>query len=445
MNDLNSAQQTFFPDSDVLVMPPIWPPYGTSPDGYKLWFDRVYTGLYRMFWLKEGPWRRLAVTMGIVISVFLIGLLIAISANLLSAVIDGGTITDQTISGPSQLYLHTLGVYILCLDVGYSMHFCRQLSIQYHVEANKVRACFSFSDKEFQTRAREVAKDAAHSHLFWVWFGVITVVACAYYLIVSSAIAPEPIATVLDVVYPHAVPRIWRDLFPSSATAVVLFFAFLVILVSATAVQISTTIPRFCKEMMKAATTTESAIQPLPSLIQERFDGLLDLSLFGVLLFAGGVGFLALMYRAQLDWFGILFLSATSIQAFWSFIRPRQYVRKLLKLARFRLLYSIVTIPAQREGGVVPARVTDQLRDLRAEPLSELEVTSELMRNEVATSSRALRFFGVFAAIITQAVPLAILLANSLGLQNILETTSSAVPLLSPFLAWIIALLQSLY
>ena len=363
-----------------------YPAYGTSPRDYKLWVDYIYDrfGATRERWL-----RRYLVSAGVGVAVFLLGLLVAIVSSLISLLSQRTALTNDLLVQSLTLYFREPTTYIFSLDMAYACHVLRWLSQTYHVRTNRLRACFTVSDEEYRKMVQPLAAFASNSRRMRLSI-VVMVIACAYFLLYTFS-AP-PLRDVLGVIYPRAVPLTWRGTFGIPTLCVALLFACMIVLVSFTAFHLTNTLIYLSRTLQRDAAHDPTHVQPLPSLIEDRFDGVLDLSLTGVLQFAGGIILLELLYRAQLDVAGVVFVAAAIVQGGLLFFAPRIAARSIVAIARNRLFMQFISKEGEQRQTV---GAEGELLNLATLSWDDLSDRSEIMRAEIASRSATISFLGI--------------------------------------------------
>ena len=386
-----------------------YPTYGTSPRDYKLWVDYVYDrfGATRDRWL-----RRYLVSVGVGVAVFLLGLVVATVASVITLFAQRATLTADLLTQPLTLYLKEPTAYIFSLDMAYAFHVLRWLSQTYHIRANRLRACFTISDEEYRKMAQPLAAYAANPKRLRLAIGVMMIV-CAYFLLYTFS-AP-PLRDALGVFYPRAVPLTWRGAFGIPTLCVVLLFACLIVLVSFTAFHLTNTLIYLSRALQRDAADDPTHVQPLPSLIEDRFDGILDLSLTGVLQFVGGIMLLELLYRAQLDLAGVVFVAAAIVQGGLLFFAPRIAARSIVGIARNRLFLQFIS----KEGAErQPVGQAGELLNLATLSWDDLSDRSEIMRSEIASRSATISFLGVLGLLASWMLTVILPVVNELNLDR---------------------------
>ena len=363
-----------------------YPAYGTSPRDYKLWVDYIYDrfGATRERWL-----RRYLVSAGVGVAVFLLGLLVAIVSSLISLLAQRTALTNDLLVQSLTLYFREPTTYIFSLDMAYACHVLRWLSQTYHVRTNRLRACFTVSDEEYRKMVQPLAAYASNSRRMRLSI-IVMLIACAYFLLYTFS-AP-PLRDVLGVIYPRAVPLTWRGTFGIPTLCVALLFACMIVLVSFTAFHLTNTLIYLSRTLQRDAANDPMHVQPLPSLIEDRFDGVLDLSLTGVLQFAGGIILLELLYRAQLDVAGVVFVAAAIVQGGLLFFAPRIAARSIVAIARNRLFMQFISKEGEQRQTV---GTEGELLNLATLSWDDLSDRSEIMRAEIASRSATISFLGI--------------------------------------------------
>lgn len=363
-----------------------YPAYGTSPRDYKLWVDYIYDrfGATRERWL-----RRYLVSAGVGVAVFLLGLLVAIVSSLISLLSQRTALTNDLLVQSLTLYFREPTTYIFSLDMAYACHVLRWLSQTYHVRTNRLRACFTVSDEEYRKMVQPLAAFASNSRRMRLSI-IVMLIACAYFLLYTFS-AP-PLRDVLGVIYPRAIPLTWRGTFGIPTLCVALLFACMIVLVSFTAFHLTNTLIYLSRTLQRDAAHDPTHVQPLPSLIEDRFDGVLDLSLTGVLQFAGGIILLELLYRAQLDVAGVVFVAAAIVQGGLLFFAPRIAARSIVAIARNRLFMQFISKEGEQRQTV---GAEGELLNLATLSWDDLSDRSEIMRAEIASRSATISFLGI--------------------------------------------------
>lgn len=363
-----------------------YPAYGTSPRDYKLWVDYIYDrfGATRERWL-----RRYLVSAGVGVAVFLLGLLVAIVSSLISLLSQRTALTNDLLVQSLTLYFREPTTYIFSLDMAYACHVLRWLSQTYHVRTNRLRACFTVSDEEYRKMVQPLAALASNSRRMRLSI-IVMLIACAYFLLYTFS-AP-PLRDVLGVIYPRAIPLTWRGTFGIPTLCVALLFACMIVLVSFTAFHLTNTLIYLSRTLQRDAAHDPTHVQPLPSLIEDRFDGVLDLSLTGVLQFAGGIILLELLYRAQLDVAGVVFVAAAIVQGGLLFFAPRIAARSIVAIARNRLFMQFISKEGEQRQTV---GAEGELLNLATLSWDDLSDRSEIMRAEIASRSATISFLGI--------------------------------------------------
>lgn len=363
-----------------------YPAYGTSPRDYKLWVDYLYDrfGATRERWL-----RRYLVSAGVGVAVFLLGLLVAIVSSLISLLSQRTALTNDLLVQSLTLYFREPTTYIFSLDMAYACHVLRWLSQTYHVRTNRLRACFTVSDEEYRKMVQPLAAFASNSRRMRLSI-IVMLIACAYFLLYTFS-AP-PLRDVLGVIYPRAIPLTWRGTFGIPTLCVALLFACMIVLVSFTAFHLTNTLIYLSRTLQRDAAHDPTHVQPLPSLIEDRFDGVLDLSLTGVLQFAGGIILLELLYRAQLDVAGVVFVAAAIVQGGLLFFAPRIAARSIVAIARNRLFMQFISKEGEQRQTV---GAEGELLNLATLSWDDLSDRSEIMRAEIASRSATISFLGI--------------------------------------------------
>lgn len=386
-----------------------YPAYGTSPRDYKLWVDYLYDrfGATRERWL-----RRYLVSAGVGVGVFLLGLLVAAISSLISLMVQRTTLTNDLLVQSLTLYLKEPTAYIFSFDMAYAFHVLRWLSQTYHIRTNRLRACFTVSDEEYRKLAQPSAAYAANPKRMRLSIAVMLIV-CAYFLVYTFS-AP-PLRDVLGLIYPGAVPLTWRGTFGIPTLCVVLLFACLIVLVSFTAFHLTNTLIYLSRALQRDAADDPTHVQPLPSLIEDRFDGVLDLSLTGVLQFVGGIVLLELLYRAQLDLAGVVFVAAAIVQGGLLFFAPRIAARSIVGIARNRLFLQFIS----KEGAnKQPIGKSGELLDLATLSWDDLNDRSEIMRAEIASRSATISLLGILGLLASWSLTIIPPIINELNLDR---------------------------
>jgi hypothetical protein len=166
----------------------------------------------------------------------------------------------------------------------------------------------------------------------------------------------------------------------------------MIVLVSFTAFHLTNTLIYLSRALQRDAAQDPTHVQPLPSLIEDRFDGVLDLSLTGVLQFAGGVILLELLYRAQLDVAGVVFVAAAIVQGGLLFFAPRIAARSIVAIARNRLFMQFISKEGEQRQTV---GAEGELLNLATLSWDDLSDRSEIMRAEIASRSATISFLGI--------------------------------------------------
>jgi HAMP domain-containing protein len=402
-----------------------YPAYGTAPDDYRLWFDYVYEwfGATRARWL-----RRYLVSAGIGVGVFLLGLLIIGISSFIGLLLNSSaSLTPARVLEPFSFYLKEPTAYIFSLDMAYAFHVLRWLSQTYHVRTNRLRACFTISDEEYKKLVQPLARYASNPKRLRLAIAVMAV-ACAYFLFYTFS--PPSIRNLFGLIYPHAVPLTWRGAYGIPTLFVVLFFACLIVLVCFTAFHLTNTLIYLSRTLQRDAAEDSQHVQPLPSLIEDRFDGILDLSLTGVLQFVGGIVLLEFLYRAQLDLAGIIFVSAAIVQGGLLFFAPRVAARRIVGIARDRLFLQFISKKgAERQ----PMGADGELLNLATLSWDDLSDRSEVMRAEIASRSATITFVGILGLLASWALSVVLPIINAFNLdRQVLQAAGQLLQRLLP-------------
>jgi hypothetical protein len=402
-----------------------YPAYGTSPNDFKLWFDHVYDwfGATRARWL-----RRYLVSAAIGVSVFVLGLLIIGITSFFGMLLHGvASLTPERVLEPFSFYIKEPTAYIFSLDMAYAFHVLRWLSQTYHVRTNRLRACFTITDEEYRKLVQPLARYASSPKRLRLAVVVIGL-ACAYFLFYTFG--PPALRSVLGLIYPHAVPLTWRGAFAIPTLFVVLFFACLIVLVCFTAFHLTNTLIYLSRRLQRDAAEDAQHVQPLPSLIEDRFDGVLDLSLTGVLQFVGGIVLLEFLYRAQLDLAGIIFVSAAIVQGGLLFFAPRIAARAIVGIARDRLFLQFIS----KEGATRQTIGMDgELLNLATLSWDDLSDRSDVMRAEIATRSATITLVGILGLLASWAISVVPPVINAFNLdQQVLQAAGQFLQRLLP-------------
>jgi hypothetical protein len=410
MPDSSTSTAGSLPDIHTIDLSD-YPAYGTSPADYKIWVDYLYDrfGATRERWL-----RRYLVSAGIGIGVFLLGLLVSFVASIISLLLaQGATLSPDLVPQALSVYIKEPTAYIFALDMAYACHVLHWLSLTYHVRTNRLRACFTFSDGAYTKLVQPLARYGSNPRRMWLALVVMLIV--SGYFVVYTVSVP-PLRDQLGLIYPHAVPLTWRGTFGIPTLCVVLLFASLVVFVSFTAFQLTNTLIYLARDLQRVAMEDSQHVQPLPSLIEDRFDGVLDLSLMGVLQFAGGIILLELLYRAKLDLAGFIFVAAAIIQGGLLFFAPRIAARRIVEIARRRLFLQFIS----KEGEQRHAIGTDgELLNLATLSWDDLSDRSDIMRAEIASRSAAISFIGLLGLLATWALTVVLPIVNALNLDQV--------------------------
>jgi hypothetical protein len=388
-----------------------YPAYGTSPADYKIWVDYLYDrfGATRERWL-----RRYLVSAGIGIGVFLLGLLVSFVASLISLLLaQGATLSPDLVPQALSVYIKEPTAYIFALDMAYACHVLRWLSLTYHVRTNRLRACFTISDSAYKKLVQPLARYGSNPRRMWLALVVMLIV--SGYFVVYTVSVP-PLRDQLGLIYPHAVPLTWRGAFGIPTLCVVLLFASLVVFVSFTAFQLTNTLIYLARDLQRVAMEDSQHVQPLPSLIEDRFDGVLDLSLMGVLQFAGGIILLELLYRAKLDLAGFIFVAVAIIQGGLLFFAPRIAARRIVEIARRRLFLQFISKEGEQRHAIGTAGELLNLATLSWDDLSD---RSDIMRSEIASRSAAISFIGLIGLLASWALTVVLPIVNALNLDRV--------------------------
>lgn len=388
-----------------------YPAYGTSPADYKIWVDYLYDrfGATRERWL-----RRYLVSVGIGIGVFLLGLLVAFVASLISLLLaQGATLSPDLVPQALSVYIKEPTAYIFALDMAYACHVLRWLSLTYHVRTNRLRACFTISDGAYKKLVQPLARYGSNSRR--IWLALVAMLIVSGYFVAYTVSVP-PLRDQLGLIYPHAVPLTWRGAFGIPTLCVVLLFASLVVFVSFTAFQLTSTLIYLVRDLQRVAMEDVQHVQPLPSLIEDRFDGVLDLSLMGVLQFAGGIILLELLYRAKLDLAGFIFVAAAILQGGLLFFAPRIAARRIVEIARRRLFLQFISQEGEQRHAIGTGGELLNLATLAWDDLSD---RSDIMRAEIASRSATISFIGLLGLLASWALTVVLPIVNALNLDQV--------------------------
>jgi hypothetical protein len=400
--------------------------YGTSPRRFRVWFDHIYD------WFGATLDRvlpRYLVSAAIGVAVFLLGLLVAFVASIISLLLTHpGGLTLDLVGQPVAIYLKEPTPYIFSLDMAYALHVMRWLSQTYHERTNRLRACFTIGDREYRNLVVARAKYAIDPRRMQLALVFVLVIAVYFVLYTFGS---SPLRNVLDVFYPHAVPLTWRGTYGIPTLCVVLLFASMIVLVTFTALHLTNTLRYLSRDLQDLAKAHPEQVQPLPSLIEDRFDGVLDLSLTGVLQFAGGIVLLEWVYHARLDLVGVVFVAATITQGLLLFIAPRRAANAIVAIARNRLFLQLIS----KEGAErQPISTRGELLDLATISWDDLSDRSEAMRGEIATRGTTISLLGILGLLASWALSVVLPVFNALNLDRLaIETIGQWIQRLLPF------------
>lgn len=299
MVQLGADTVTYDPDLAVL--------YGTTREEYKLWVDYIFD------WFKatlERRFRRYLVAAGWATLIWLIGLLVL------------------TPFGLAWLYITSPAVYFFWIGIAWCMNALRWLSQTYHIRTNRVRPCFPIGDSAYKDLVSPYARKATANWSIALHALPYAVVTWAYIAAVLFSLGGR-LGPVLEFAFPRSFPLEWRtgaDLIPKM---VVLDFLFTVSLFHAyTGARLTlATTPLYAK-------LATIKVVPLPIMVTELFQGVLNLYLSGAFMWSFGIVLAELLYLAQLDLYSIYFVVAVTVLGLVAFLVPRNAVKTIWEHAK---------------------------------------------------------------------------------------------------------------
>lgn len=350
--------------------------FGTSSDEFRIWVDAIYDVFGATL---EHPLQRYLVSAFIGGILFLVGLLIALPFGIAS----------------EYLSLKTPAAYLLCFDAAYSLHAFRWLSQSYHQRANMLRPCFPISDDKYRDIVVSLARQSTQPWRIFVPTAMVTILAWAYF----AAVTFGP-TNLLSGIYPQAVPHTWQQQPMQGVSSMILIdlFAGVFILIAFTAVHNTLTLIRLMN------TLDDLPVTPLPSLITDRTEGVLDLSLAGAVLFGIGVVLVQLLYGAPLNGVGIAFVAIAVAQGTLVYVVPRISVNRIWQKARQGLLD--VALRQYYGGGTEDGQPTK---------LAEL---SSVLHAELGEGSKSFKLTGLIGLFSGQLLALLPVVLHALNVQQ---------------------------
>lgn len=291
--------------------------YGTTPQEYKLWVDYVFD--YFGAGLMQ-PYRRYAVSVCFATLVWLSGFLAALAM------------------GIQQLYVESVGTYLFWIGICWCFNALRWLSQTYHERTNPLRACFTLGDRDYKALVSPFAHNATRNREIFLRSFLVLLPVYLYTAIIFFG--PPAIQSGLVFVFPRAFPSEWH-----TGSELLGKMCILDLFWTVTMVHVYTG-ARLTLATTPLYSTLASKLQviPLPQLVADRCQGVLQLYRTGSLMWSFGVVLAVLLYGATLDVYSVTFIFAVLAFGLLALRRPRRAINVLWQRAKEGALDSMLAV-----------------------------------------------------------------------------------------------------
>ncbi len=289
------------PISKITVDPEHADLFGTTRLEYKLWVDYIFDWFGATL---ERRFRRYLVAIGFATIVWGLGLIISL------------------IIGFAGDYLSTPAIYYFVVGIAWCTNALRWLSQVYHIRTNAVRPCFPIDDVAYKSMVSPFAYNAVRGKRLFFRSTLFTILVLGYFgAIMLGYIKP---LSFLALGFPSSFPIYWLvGSFLLVKLAIIALFLWVAFVEVWTGAQLTlSTAPLYAK-------LATLPVLPLPSLVSELFQGILDLYLTGAVMWSFGIVLVELLYRTQANVLGIGFLIVVVGLGVFAYLAPRAAVRKI--------------------------------------------------------------------------------------------------------------------
>ena len=298
------------PISKVTVDPEHADLFGTTRLEHKLWVDYIFD---RFGATLERRFPRYLVGIGFATLVW--GL---------------GFIMSSTI-GFANDYLHTPAVYYFWIGIAWCTNALRWLSQIYHIRTNAVRLCFPIDDATYKSTVSPFARNAVRNKRIFLISTLVSIPVLGYFgAIMLGYIKP---LSLLALGFPSSFPIYWlTGNFLLIKLAIISLFLWVAFVEVQTGAQLTlSTAPLYAK-------LATLPVLPLPSLVTELFQGVLNLYLTGAFMWSFGIVLVELLYNSRADALGIGFLVMVVGLGVFAYLAPLRAVRRIWQNAKHRAL-----------------------------------------------------------------------------------------------------------
>ena len=289
--------------------------YGTTRAEYKLWVDYIFDWFGATL---EKRFRRYLVAGGFAVLVWSIGLLISFAI------------------GFSGQYITTPAIYYFTVGIAWCTNSLRWLSQVYHNRTNVVRPCFPVDDRTYKNLVSPFARQATNNRRIFIRTILYTTPVILYFgAVILGYIKP---LSILSLAFPPSFQNAWLggDLaaFKWLIVAINIWVAYSEVY---TGIQLTlSTAPLYGK-------LATLPVLPLPNLISELFQGVLNLYLSGAIMWSFGIVLVELLYETRLDPLGLAFAAAVIGLGIFAYLVPLEAVRRIWRKSKHNALDETVT------------------------------------------------------------------------------------------------------
>jgi hypothetical protein len=280
--------------------------FGTTRIEHKLWIDYIFDWFGATLEMRL---RRYLVGMGIATTVWGLGFILSL------------------IIGFGNEYLNTKAVYFFWIGIAWCSNALRWLSQVYHIRTNAVRPCFPVDDAIYKSTVSPFARKAVRNKRIFFSSTILVIPILIYFgAIMFGYIKPS---SSLALGFPSSFPKYWLTgdflLVKWAIIALLLWVAFVEVFTGA---QLTlSTAPLYDK-------LSTLPVLPLPSLVSDLFQGILNLYLTGALMWSFGIVLVELLYGTHANVLGIGFVILVIGLGVFAYLKPLEAIRRIWQNAK---------------------------------------------------------------------------------------------------------------
>jgi hypothetical protein len=306
----NKANIQAHPLTQITIDPDQADLFGTTRLEYKLWVDYIFDWFGATL---EKRFRRYLVGIGFATIVWGLGFILSLTI------------------GFANDYLRTPAIYYFLIGIAWCTNALRWLSQVYHVRTNAVRPCFPIDDVTYKSTVSPFAHNAVRNKRLFFRSTLFTIIVLIYFGLIMLGYIKS--LSFLALGFPSSFPTYWLvGNFLLVKLAIIALFLWVAFVEVWTGAQLTlSTAPLYAK-------LATLPILPLPSLVSELFQGILDLYLTGAIMWSLGIVLVELLYRTRATVLGIGFLIVVIGLGVFAYLVPRAAVRKIWTHAKHQAI-----------------------------------------------------------------------------------------------------------